>query len=134
MIFLTLPQLPNTLAVFGGGKASALMTDLPWLKGCQAFYWGDIDDPGYRILSKLRRGGLTVESLFMDEDVWHQFGHLAHPGNVEPGSLDLHLNSSELNVWKTVRDKKLMLEQELLPQAYIEANLKALFSGNAEVS
>jgi hypothetical protein len=131
MIFLTLPQLPNTLAVFGGGKASALITGLPWLKGCQVSYWGDIDDPGYRMLSKLRRGGLSVDSLFMDEETWRQFGHLAHPGNVEPGSLDLHLTPSELNVWKLVRDKKLMLEQELLPQTYIESNLEALFRASA---
>ncbi len=87
MIFLTLPQVPNTLAIYGGGKASALLSGIPWLKGCQVYYWGDIDDPGYRMLSKLRREGMTVESLFMDEDTWRQFGHFAHPGNVEPGSL-----------------------------------------------
>jgi len=127
MIFLTVPQIPNTLAIFGGGKASALLSSLAWVKECQVYYWGDIDDPGYRMLSKLRREGITVQSLFMDEETWRQFGHLAHPGNVEPGSLDLHLNASELSVWKIVREKKLMLEQELLAQSYIEAALHARF-------
>ncbi len=126
MIFLTLPQIQNTLTIYGGGKASALLSGLPWLKSCQVYYWGDMDDPGYRMLSKLRREGMTVQSLFMDEQTWRQFGHLAHPGNVEPGSLDLHLNTSELNVWKIVRENKLMLEQELLPQPHIDAQLKIL--------
>jgi len=128
MIFLTLPQIPNSLAIYGGGKASALLSGIPWLKGCQVYYWGDIDDPGYRMLSKLRREGMTVQSLFMDEETWGRFGHLAHPGSVEPGSLDLYLNASELSVWKTVREKKLMLEQELLPQEYIDTFVKALLA------
>jgi hypothetical protein len=126
MIFLTLPQIPKTLAIYGGGKASALLSSVPWLKGCQVYYWGDIDDPGYRMLSKLRREGMTVQSIFMDEETWRQFGHLANPGNVEPGSLDLHLNATELSVWKIVREKKLMLEQELMTQEYIDAHLKTL--------
>lgn len=90
-------------------------------------YWGDMDDVGFRILSGLRHAGLVVESIFMDDKTWIKFSELAHPGNVEAGSQDLHLNDSELSAWKKVREKRLMLEQELLPQNYIERELAALF-------
>ncbi len=63
----------------------------------------------------------------MDDKTWIKFSELAHPGNVETGSQDLHLKGSELSAWKKVREKKLMLEQELLPQDYIERELAVLY-------
>ena len=105
MIFLTLPRLPKTIAIFGGGKAAALLTGLRWLQKCQNFYWGDMDDAGFRILSNLRQNGLSVKSVFMDEKTWSFFSHLAHPGSVEPGSLDVALHPTELSVWKLVREE-----------------------------
>jgi hypothetical protein len=127
MIFLTLPSLPRTIAIFGAGKAAALLPSVPWLRENTIFYWGDMDDVGFRILSGLRHAGLAVESIFMDDKTWIKFSELAHPGNVEAGSQDLHLEGSELSAWKKVREKKLMLEQELLPQGYIERELAVLF-------
>jgi hypothetical protein len=86
-----------------------------------------MDDVGFRILSGLRHAGLVVESIFMDDKTWIKFSDLAHPGNVETASQDLTLKDSELSAWKTVREKKLMLEQELLPQDYIERELAVIF-------
>jgi hypothetical protein len=131
MIFLTLPRLPGTLAIFGAGKAAALLSNIPWLRNCRNYYWGDIDDAGYRILSTLRSSGLEVESVLMDQETWARFRHLAHPGSVELGSQDLNLLQGEAGAWRCARNEQLMLEQELLPQNYIESFLRSFFSTRA---
>jgi hypothetical protein len=134
MIFLTLPQLTNTIAVLGDGKAAALLNGTEWFAHCRLFYWGDIDDSGFRILSALRAAGHLFESILMDLQTWEEFEHLAHPGAHEVGSVDLRLNETELKAWERVSQAELKLEQEHLPQSAVEAALRKLLSEFPAVS
>lgn len=134
MIFLTLPQLSNTVAVLGDGKAAALLNGTEWFAHCRLFYWGDIDDSGFRILSSLRGAGHLFESILMDLQTWEEFEHLAHPGAHEVGSVDLRLNETELKAWERVSQAERKLEQEHLPQSAVEAALRKLLSEPPAVS
>ncbi len=64
--FLSLPPLPNSVAVVGGGDAAALLSDTPWLGQSRILYWGDLDARGFAILSRLRAVYPKVESVMMD--------------------------------------------------------------------
>lgn len=128
MIFLTLPPLANTVAVLGDGKAAALLNGTEWFSRCRLFYWGDIDDSGFRILSALRTAGLPFQSLLMDIQTWEQFEHLSHPGKHEVGSVDLRLEEPELAAWERVCKAARMLEQEHLPQAAVEQTLRQVLT------
>jgi hypothetical protein len=128
MIFLTLPQLTNTVSVLGDGKAAALLNGTGWFAHCRLFYWGDIDDSGFRILSALRAAGHLFESILMDFQTWEEFEHLAQPGNHEVGTVDLRLNEAELKTWERVSQAKRMLEQEHLPQFAVDAALRMMVS------
>jgi hypothetical protein len=43
MNFLTLPQLENTIGIFGSGYKVADLKNASWLSEKEIFYWGDID-------------------------------------------------------------------------------------------
>lgn len=65
--FLSLPQLPRTVAVSGAGFGSH--TRVPeWVIRAQLLYWGDIDSHGFAVLDQLRAAHPQVESLLMDRE------------------------------------------------------------------
>jgi hypothetical protein len=66
--YLALPPVPAALAVFGSGFASAGLSRVRWLRGCDVLYWGDIDTHGFDILSRLRRHVPSARSLLMDRE------------------------------------------------------------------
>jgi hypothetical protein len=66
--FLTLPQSPNVLAIFGGGYAINLVRAIPWLANQPLHYWGDLDTHGFAILSRLRQYFPHTRSFLMDRD------------------------------------------------------------------
>ena len=67
--FLALPNLPGTVAVFGGGlRAHTLATQIPGLSDKAVLYWGDLDSHGFYILELVRRHLPQATSVLMDLD------------------------------------------------------------------
>jgi hypothetical protein len=81
-VFLCLPEMPGTLAVFGAGKASSLLHGCRWLEDSEIVYWGDCDEAGYGILSSLRLNFPHVRSVLMDEGAWTQWKHRVLPARL----------------------------------------------------
>lgn len=66
--FLSLPECPGTLALFGAGYGFSSLRDAGWLRECEVLYWGDVDTHGFRILDQLRTVHPHVASVLMDEE------------------------------------------------------------------
>jgi hypothetical protein len=66
--FLALPELPDTLAIYGGGYGFSSLKDAQWLRNCEVYYWGDLDTHGFQILDQLRAVHPHVVSVLMDEE------------------------------------------------------------------
>jgi hypothetical protein len=66
--FLTLPQRPDVLAIFGGGYAIDLLRALAWIANQPLHYWGDLDTHGFAILSRLRQYFPHTRSFLMGRD------------------------------------------------------------------
>lgn len=126
--FLALPQMPRTLAVFGGGYGFEGIRDAAWLTDVEVLYWGDIDTHGFSILSQLRSHHPRVRSILMDEetllahsDFW---GREATPNH---GALN-HLTPDEHAVYANLQNGThqplLRLEQELLNWEYVLQRLQ----------
>lgn len=116
MCFLTLPPKADAIALFGAGKAAALLHGTPWLQNCRLFYWGDMDDTGFNILSQLRAEYPRTESLLMNAAAWHEHRQLAEPGRLDAvPPLRLALTPDEEAAWREARDGGLMIEQEKIP-------------------
>jgi hypothetical protein len=125
-VFLSLPQISRTLAVFGSGKAASLLPACEWMLEADVVYWGDCDDAGYGILSALRSRVAHVRSVLMDDLAWSQWKHLAVPGRRDPSVRHVHLTLAERAALNAVLAGPWMLEQERIPPADAERALQAV--------
>jgi hypothetical protein len=60
-----LPERSGAIAVFGAGKASASLKDVELFRRARLFYWGDLDDDGFKMLSTFRSLYPHAESFCM---------------------------------------------------------------------
>lgn len=115
MTFLTLPQLPQAIGIWGAGNAAALLHNVFWLRDCQIFYWGDLDAQGFEILSRLRDAFPQTQSLMMDKGTYHRFQQLSVLGVATKPKPALRLTPSEVEAYTIVQASNARLEQERIP-------------------
>lgn len=72
-IYLTLPALQGTMAIFGSGRAVALLAGLAWLQHAEILYWGDIDAEGFEILDNLLHYFPQAKAFCMDVETFQAF-------------------------------------------------------------
>jgi hypothetical protein len=126
-VFLCLPEIPATLAVFGSGKASSLLHDCRWLETSEMVYWGDCDEAGYGILSNLRSSFPRLRSVLMDEYAWVTWKHLAVRGKRDFSVKHIGLTASERAALNGVLAGPWMLEQERIPLSAAERAVTTAF-------
>lgn len=117
---LALPELENTIAVFGGGKNISWLS-ATWLEQKCVGYWGDIDSEGLRILADARRRLPTIDALMMDETTVREHSErmVDEPDSawMEPIGLEPH----ELRLFRDLRSGRFgntRLEQERIAPDY----------------
>lgn len=123
MNFLTLPELPNTIAIWsGGGFQVSYLRNITWLKSKTFFYWGDIDAHGFQILNQFRTYFPNTIAVMMDEETLSQFKHTqGQPATRQ----DLQkLSEDELKLYNHIRQNNSRLEQEKIDQKYSEERIK----------
>jgi hypothetical protein len=64
---LALPDVPGVAVVMRLGNAVSALGTLPWLRGTDVVYWGDIDTHGFAILDRARRAVPHLRSVLMDK-------------------------------------------------------------------
>ncbi|QKJ32881.1 hypothetical protein HQ865_25040 [Mucilaginibacter mali] len=126
MNFLTLPKLKNTIAIWGGGYAVKNLQLIEWMVNKHIYYWGDIDIQGFEILSMLRGYYEQTVSLMMDEITFNKFNHYHGTGSVSNVWGLNHLTISEHNLYLRVYAENQRLEQEKIPQGYVNEILRHL--------
>ncbi len=125
--YLALPDLPDTLAIFGSGFALGSVVGLTWLQDKIITYWGDLDTHGFVILNRLRARYGHVESILMDTETL-----LAHSGQwvveEQPTNQPLpHLTESEAEAYAALVEdrygRQVRLEQERIRFSRVRAAL-----------
>ena len=129
--FLTLPDLPNVIAFFGKGFAVETLHKISFFKSFPIYYWGDIDTQGLEILSQFRKSFSQTQSIFMSLEVFDKFKQWCSVGKERIRGVELKLTSPEQELFELLHEKSLRLEQERIPQKYIDETLKAIFSSNS---
>jgi len=128
--YLTFPDMPDSLIIFGAGYGFDALGSAAWLRDCALFYWGDIDTHGFAILDQLRAHLPKVKSLLMDRQTL-----LAHPSfwghEAKQESRDLpRLTSDEASLYDDLRSNRLAdglrLEQERIIYSHVEMALNRL--------
>ncbi|WNI13228.1 DUF2220 family protein [Corynebacterium sp. Z-1] len=129
--FLALPNLPNTIAVYGGGlRAHSLVRDIPWLATKELLYWGDLDSHGFYILELVRRHVSPVQSVLMDLDTARRHLDLAVE-EPQPSRFVPHLlTPSETMALEFLRSHStsgcMRIEQERIVFDHVEKRLREI--------
>jgi len=128
MTFLTFPVLEGGLAIWGKGFKAAKLKDVRWLTQKRLIYWGDIDTPGFEILSQVRRHFLHVRSFLMDFATYKAFQLWAVPFQNTRQMAHLHLTpqETELYDWLCTHPAQARLEQERISQEHVIKSLTSL--------
>lgn len=122
--FLTLPAVPNTLALLGAGDAVSLFRQMDWLKGFRIMYWGDMDTHGFEALSLLRKHHAQTESVMMDVETYEQFCQFAKKAAPYVSDAELVLLDTERKLFKMLDTEGKLLEQERITLAHAKHKLQ----------
>jgi hypothetical protein len=122
---LAFPELPDAVVLMRMGYAVEALSEIPWLKGAECVYWGDIDTHGFAILSRVRARLPDVRSMLMDEDTL--LNHRMFWGREEQqhSATELpHLLHTELAVYRALKTQhwgfNVRLEQEQIGWNVVE--------------
>lgn len=151
--FLALPQISNTIAIFGSGYAALMLAFGAFMHVHNVIYWGDIDTHGFDILNRLRlslmevrlmvtkqRYGsynpdftyrdLKVRSMFMDKHTLLSLKPFWVKENKNVVQPMVALSHEELDCYEDLIAHKygscLRLEQEYIPYHLVLAKLQEL--------
>ena len=127
--FLSFFDMENSIIIFGGGYGLSALKECKWLQEKELYYWGDIDEDGFAILSQIRGYFPKIRSIFMDEKTIEKFKHLKVKHNVKKSNRILdNLTKDENEVYKKLQNdfygKNFRLEQERIPFDYIKKFLQ----------
>lgn len=126
MTFLTLPPLDKTVAIWGKGFQVELLRNATWLQGREIFYWGDLDAPGFQILSQLRGYFPQTRSLMMASDTFERFKVFCGKGMPAKVNDLPNLTADEKKLFVLLSAQNFRLEQEKIPPAYVMEVLRRL--------
>lgn len=127
--FLTLPQLADTMVIFGSGYALRDLKQIRWLMDMKLYYWGDIDVQGFEILSALRSIFPQTRSVLMNIAVYDRFKYLCCIGTKSNRSGLLHLTEEEMSLYQYLKGlpDNNRLEQERIPHEYVLQSFREMF-------
>lgn len=66
--YLTLPVPDDGIVLWGRGFEVSRLGAIPWLRGIELHYWGDLDTHGFAILHQLRAWLPQTQSFLMDRE------------------------------------------------------------------
>lgn len=122
MTMLSFLDMKNSIVIFGSGYGVEILKDIDWLREKNIYYWGDIDNDGFAILSMLRGYFKDTKSIFMDKDTIDKFIEFSVTQDATSQKELKHLTPSEQKIYKSLRDG-FRLEQEKIHTIYIEEKI-----------
>jgi hypothetical protein len=129
MTFLSLPWLPKTVALFGGGDGAALLSTAGWLASCRLFYWGDLDCHGFETLAHLRKTYSSITSVLMESHTFEEYSAFVVGTPKSQAKEHLELTFDEHALYVRLAESGMLLEQERIPFLFSKRRLLDVISG-----
>lgn len=117
MNFLTFPQLPNSIAVWGQGYAVESLKIIDWFQQKEIFYWSDLDVQGFQMLSQVRSYFPQTQSFLMDINILEKYREFVTKGTLSNISLLPNLTKKEKEAFDFLKMNNFRLEQERISQS-----------------
>lgn len=124
--FLTFPNQPDSIAIWGGGFAVTLLGGTDWLHDKQLNYWGDLDAHGFLILNQFREHLPQTQSFLMDRATFDAHKHLIGKGETTPVTELPYLTDEERSVFQLLNQNGWRVEQERLEEEWVGERLNSL--------
>ena len=127
MVYLTFPPVKNTLCIWGHGFSVTSLKNCSWLKNHEVFYFGDLDEHGFLILSDFRKYFPDTKSFCMDKKALDSFDSFRAEGKSLAGeSIPENLTGEEKALFAELRGDKgrNRLEQERISMEYLKKRLE----------
>ena len=133
MVYLTMPEFENSICVWGQGYRVNILNCVEWLETKNLFYFGDLDEHGFDILSAYRNHFPYVKSFCMTQKVlkdYETFRVIVEnktKGHLSDFRIPENLTEDEKDVFMDIRNsEKNRLEQERISVGYINNELEKL--------
>ncbi|MCH7336173.1 Wadjet anti-phage system protein JetD domain-containing protein [Acinetobacter sp. NIPH 2699] len=123
---LTLPDMSNTIVIFGSGYKIGELKKVTWFNDVELLYWGDIDAQGFEMLSQFRSYFPHTNSLLMDEITFDLFFE-QDSGTPTTINIENYLNDEEQYLYQRIRSNNWRLEQEKIPVEYVNKSLHEFY-------
>lgn len=128
--FYTFPLKENECAMYCGGFAILMLKNISFLKESDIYYFGDLDEHGFAILSKFRELYQNVKSFCMDLNVIEDYNKFLIQGENYLGEIK-GLTPIEQKALQYLKDKNFngvssRIEQEKISRSYLLKRLEEL--------
>lgn len=125
MVYLTFPKIKNSICIWGHGFTASQFNRFEWLNNYNLYYFGDLDEHGYDILSIFRSSFPQTKSFCMDMPTFTKFDRFRVKGEILKGFIPANLTDEEMKVFNELRkdEKRNRLEQERISHAWINEML-----------
>lgn len=133
-LYLTLPDMQGTMAIFGCGRAAALLAGIEWMKQAEILYWGDIDAEGFEILDNLLSYFPHTQAFCMDTETLHAFAAEATRGSGAKAKNLLHISAAQNGLYQQVCEGNIRLEQEQVTLDWVKERLQEVIGGRPEAT
>ena len=130
MVYLTFPRYKDSICIWGQGYKVNILNEIEWFKSKEVYYFGDLDEHGFDILSTYRRCYPQIQSFCMDNKILEEYRQfLVNGKKLENERIPENLNETEKEcfmILRIVTSEKNRLEQERISVAYITKQLSVL--------
>jgi hypothetical protein len=127
MNFLTFPQMPLSIAIWGKGFAIEILKAVEWLHDKELYCWSDIDVQGFQMLSQLRSYFKQTKAFLMGKSMIEKYEDYIVTGTLPKSESISHLSIQELEVYEFLLNNNFRLEQERIPNHEIHKGVRRLF-------
>lgn len=132
MVYLTFPKVQNSICIWGQGYKVNIF-NVEWFNTKNLYYFGDLDEHGFDILSTYRRHYPQINSFCMDKFILNEYSQYMGEGKILDNSrIPENLTALEKECFLFLRNTengKNRLEQERISVDSIAKRLQ-LFSSN----
>jgi hypothetical protein len=115
------------MAIFGSGRAAALLAGIEWLKKAEILYWGDIDAEGFEILDNLLQFFPNASAFCMDVETLQAFAAAVTKGSGAKSKTLLHLSATHRELYEQVCSENIRMEQEQVGLDWVREKLNAIY-------
>lgn len=127
--FKIFPPRKKALAIFAEGFRLHMLKEMSSLLKARLYYWGDLDEHGFIMLSRMRGLYPQVQSVFMDMHTVQQHVEHMHPipfkGKEQPGLL----TAAEKEAFEFLKENNGRIEQERIQADYLIQYLRSIDPG-----